>query len=70
VDSYTPNRPTEGEYRYDAAYLLGSASYFMRQLAEGKANHSIARDMAAEWVAAYERFQRGERARLFYSGGA
>lgn len=57
---------TEQEYadrRSDASYLLGSAAHMVRAIADGR--DMIARQkMAAEWIAAYDRMQAGQRAAL------
>jgi hypothetical protein len=50
-------------YRTDTNLLLGSAVSLLQSLVD-RPQREIPRDMAREWLAAYERYRRGGRAAL------
>lgn len=63
------NPPTADERQTDASYLLGAASYLLRQFSDPERSQNLSNiigPMAADWVAAFERYQAGARADLRY----
>jgi hypothetical protein len=66
-----PSKPApytaHDRYRMDGAALLGAASHLLASVADGRGSDLTVGRMAADWKAAYERFQNNERAALPWS---